>query len=116
MSRMRQVPVIFIQALVYLGLLMAAPGIVFARSSNVEVPEHARAMEFGNGWKCGRGYREINGTCAAVKVPVNGYLTNTSFGRGWDCMRKFQAIDGACVAIQIPVNGYYAEASSGPGC
>ena len=53
------------------ALLIAGP--VFAQGHSVGMPEHASPERYGSGWECDRGYREINGTCIAVKVPADAY-------------------------------------------
>lgn len=58
-----------IYSLVLLILLTPVHGIVFALDDSSKLPENARAKSFGSGWECEHGYREANGTCAAIKVP-----------------------------------------------
>jgi hypothetical protein len=80
MTRMRKTPVIFVHALILLALLATLSGPVFAQVGSVEVPENARAKEYGNGWECDLGYRAVNEASIAVRLPTNAYLTNTSYG------------------------------------
>jgi hypothetical protein len=74
-----------IHPLIFLALLVAVPGHVFAQGGSVEMPENARAKSYGGGWECDRGYREDNGACAAIKVPANAYLNSS--GDRWTCDR-----------------------------
>ncbi len=47
MSRMIQTPVISFRALIFLALLAAVSGPSFAQGDSVEVPDNARAKEYG---------------------------------------------------------------------
>ena len=89
-----------------IGFLMTAPGDVSAMKNSAGMPKNAHAKEYGSGWSCDRGYREVKGRCIAVKVPANAYPTDTSFSRGWECGRGFRDIKDACVAIKVRTNGY----------
>ena len=84
-----------------IGFLMTAPGDVSAMKNSAGMPKNAHAKEYGSGWSCDRGYREVKGRCIAVKVPANAYPTDTSFSRGWECGRGFRDIKDACVAIKV---------------
>ena len=95
MSKIRQASAISIHSLILLTLLAAVHGLVFAQSDSVELPGNARAKSYGSGWECERGYREDNGTCAAIGVPANAYLTNSSYGSGWECGRGYREDNGA---------------------
>ncbi|MGB5539279.1 MAG: hypothetical protein WBO37_04240, partial [Gammaproteobacteria bacterium] len=90
MSGMRQTSVISMRALILLALLAIVHGHVFARDGSSGVPENARAKDYGKGWACNQGYRAVNGTCAAIKLPANAYLTNTSYGSGWECEQGYR--------------------------
>lgn len=77
MNKMRRSRAIFIQSPILLALLVAIPGVVFAQGSSAGIPENARAMSFGSGWECDRGYRKANGgdtTCnEGLGPPIRGY-------------------------------------------
>ncbi|HUT41257.1 MAG TPA: hypothetical protein VM011_07930, partial [Gammaproteobacteria bacterium] len=94
MSSMRRTPVISLRALILLALLATVHGLVHAQAGSVEAPENARAKEYGKGWECNQGYRAVNGTCTAVKLPADAYLTNTSYGSGWECGRGYREVSG----------------------
>lgn len=115
MSRMRRPRAISIHSLILLAALAAAHDVVFAQRDSVGMPENARAKSDGSGWECDRGYRELNGACAAVKAPANAYPTDTSYGRGWECDRGYREVDETCVAVKVPPNGYLADSSYGLG-
>ncbi len=106
MSRLRRPPVIFILSLFVLAFLAAALGVVFAQSGSVRVPDNAHATGYGSGWKCDRGYRQVKGACAAVKVPANAFPTNSTYGSGWECSWGYRQVDKSCVAIKVPLNAY----------
>jgi len=97
MSRIRRAPAISTHSLVLLAFLAAVHGLVCAQAGSVELPDNARAKGYGSGWECERGYREDNGSCAAIGVPANAYLTNTSYGGGWECNRPYRKKQGKCV-------------------
>jgi hypothetical protein len=114
----------------------AAPG---------ELPDHARASRYGNGWECVSGFRRVGDTCAPIAVPAHAYLDASGsnwrcdrgylnvndrciviqvprnaylddvHGRGWRCDRNFREAGGACVPIQIPANAYATGSSYGSG-
>jgi len=109
MTRMRRPRATFTRSLVsliLLAVLAAAPGVVLAQGGSGAIPANARAKSYGSGWECKRGYREVDGACAAVKVPANAYPTNKSYGRGWTCERGYREVDGACTAIKVPSHAY----------
>lgn len=94
MTRMRQTPVIFVHTLILLALLATLSGPVFAQVGSVEVPENARAKEYGYGLECDLGYRAVNKVCIAVKLPKNAYMTNSSYGSGWKCGLAYRVDNG----------------------
>ena len=106
MSRLRRPPVIFIFSLFVLALVAVALGVVNAQSGSVRVPDNAHATGYGSGWECDRGYRQVKGACAAVKLPANAYLKNSTFGNGWECNWGYRQVDKSCVAIKVPLNAY----------
>jgi hypothetical protein len=52
-------------------LFMLAMSAAFAAS-----PENSRKSEYGTGWQCNPGFREVNLRCIKVVVPANAYNTN----------------------------------------
>jgi hypothetical protein len=94
MSRMRRPRAISIHSLILFALLVAAPGVVFAQSGSVGMPENARAKSYGSGWECGRGYRAVNEACVAVKVPKNAHLDYS--GNDWDCNEPYRKRQDRC--------------------
>jgi hypothetical protein len=116
MSRLRRPHAIFIHSLILLAFLAAASGVVSAQSTSVGMPENARARGHGSGWECVQGHREVDGACAAVKVPENAYPTNRSYGRGWECGHGFREIDAICAAIEVPATAYLNASGDGWEC
>lgn len=106
MFKMQRTRAISIRLWILFGLLGAVHGLVFAQGSSVEVPENAHAKSYGNGWECDRGYRAVDGTCIAVKVPANGYFVGASYGVGWKCDRGYRKVDEACVTVEVPENAH----------
>ena len=113
MFSMRRTPANLIRLPILLGFLGAFHGLVFAQDRSVEVPEHAHAKSYGDRWECDKGYREVNGGCAAVKVPANAYPTNKIYGRGWECNRGFLEVDTTCLLVKIPSNAYLNSRGDG---
>jgi hypothetical protein len=106
MRKMQQVHATSICVLVLLVLVVAAPGSVFARGDSVELPGNASENKFGNGWECDHGYRMVDETCVAIKVPANGYLTDSTHGSGWACDHGYRAVKEACVAVKVAENAH----------
>ena len=113
MSRLHRARAPFIRFAILLGLLVFAPGAVFAQGASGELPEHARAKSFGSGWECNPGYRKTEGACIAIKVaavsakvPANSYPTDATYGRGWECSWGYRPTRNACVVIEVPAHGY----------
>lgn len=115
MSKIRRLRAIFIFVLTLLALQAAAPGDVFAKKTSAAIPSNAHPLKFGGGWECDRGYREVKGRCAAVKVPANGYFAEASYGPGWKCNRGYRADKESCVAVKVPENGFFVDSSYGTG-
>jgi hypothetical protein len=116
MSRTPRPRTISLHALIVLALLAIAPGAGFAQSGSDGIPKNASAKSYGSGWTCDRGYRAINGGCAAVLVPANAYPIDTSYGRGWECKRGYREVDETCAAIKVPLNGYLEAPGDGWAC
>jgi hypothetical protein len=76
MNNKQQAQVITVHSLVLLMLLVAVHGLVFGQGNHLDPPPNAHAKGYGDGWECDRGYRESGGSCAAIIVPANAYLTN----------------------------------------
>lgn len=87
---------------IFVALLAAAPVLLFAQDGSVGVLENPRAKRYGSGWECIPGYRKVNDACAAVKVPANGYLSDSSPAAGWGCERGYRSLNDACVAVTMP--------------
>lgn len=79
------------------GFLVTAPGDAAAQSNAAGIPKNAHAKEFGSGWLCNRGYREVKGACSAIKVPANAHLDYT--GNGWECSQPFQKQKSGCALL-----------------
>ena len=97
-------------SLILFAQLLLASGYVLAGGAAVEIPEHASATRYGEGWVCDRGYRQSNGVCAFATLPANAYATDLAFGRGWECRRGYLERDDSCVAIRVPPNAYLSPA------
>jgi hypothetical protein len=91
-----------------LGLAVFASLPVAATPS--DLPDHARASRYGNGWDCIRGFRRDGDTCVRIVVPANGYLDAS--GRSWRCDRGYRNVNESCLAIQLPPNAYLDDGNS----
>jgi hypothetical protein len=80
------------------------------------VPANAYLDSSGDKWECERGYRDAGGACAAIEVPANGYLADSSYGSSWKCDRGYRAVDGACMAVEMPANAHLDYSGSGWDC
>jgi len=81
----------------------------------IQVPANAFLNALGDGWVCDRGHREVAESCVAVRVPANGYATNTTYGAAWNCERGYRPVGEFCEAVAVPANGYLTDSSYGPG-
>jgi hypothetical protein len=97
---------IFGYALVALAATVGTAEFVFAQGVEATLPANASAKNYGSGWDCDKGYRKNAGTCSAVSLPANGYLTESATGSGWTCARGYRAVADACAAIVVPENAY----------
>lgn len=94
-------------------VLVIIAGISFAQGGSMKIPENARTKNYGSGWECDRGYRQVDEICTSIKVPPNAYLNPS--GDDWKCDRGYRKVDEACIAVKVPENGYFVDSSSGPG-
>jgi len=115
MNGMRQVSAYSVHSVIHVVLPASVRGLLSAREDPGELPANAHAKSCGGGRECKRGFRAVDEACIAIKVPVNGYLTDTSCGSGRACDYGYRAINGGCAAILFPVNGYPVDSTSAPG-
>ena len=106
MSIVRRLCAVSLFALVIFAVQITAPHDAFAQKVAVGLPDNAEARRYGNGWECKQGYQKVRETCVKVKVPKNGYLSDTSFGRGWECSHGYRDVNDKCIVIGVPRNGY----------
>ncbi len=57
------------------------------------VPDHAYT-DFGDHWKCDRGFKRVNDQCQVVHVPEHAVLN--TWGDGWECERGFRRSGDRC--------------------
>lgn len=95
MARMRTPRAVSIHCLILISLLAAAPSVVLAQSTPVALPANAKAVAYGDGWECERGYRAVDDACVAVTLPDNAHLTN--IGDNWVCNRPYEKDEGRCI-------------------
>ena len=101
---------VFAYALVLLALLAATAEPAGAQSVEAGTPANATANAYGSGWQCDRGFRNVDGTCLAVTVPANAFLTG-SYGSGWACSHGYKQDNDACDPLVVPANAYISAAS-----
>jgi hypothetical protein len=51
----------------------------------------------------------------AIKVPQNGFATNSGYGPGWSCDRGYRADGESCAIVEVPANAYLVGSAYGPG-
>jgi hypothetical protein len=88
------------------AFLATFPAFVAAQAVAITVPENARANTYGDGWQCNQGYRKIDKSCNAIKMPGNAYLTNRGYGRGWACSYGYREQRENCVVFEVPKNAF----------
>jgi hypothetical protein len=88
----------------------------FSLTSVCWCPANAYATDasYGPVLECNWGFRAVDETCVAAKVPPNAYLNASGIAR-WTCDRGYRPVDETCVAIEVPVNGYLTGDSYGTG-
>ena len=106
MNTKRSKIIVFTYALVVFAVLAVPAQLTLAQETKGAFPENATAKTYGSGWECDRGYRKIAGSCIAVALPTNAYLTDSSYGSGWACQHGYQSKQDACVAVALPANAY----------
>ncbi len=62
------------------------------------------------------GYRRMGDACAAVAVPANAFLADSTYGSGWECARGFRLDKASCVAVRVPANGYLVRSGDDWKC
>jgi hypothetical protein len=80
------------------------------------VPDNAYLDPSGKRWECVRGYRRAGASCDEIKVPANGYLTDSAFGPGWACDRGFKSRGETCETVQLPENAHLDRFGTGWEC
>jgi hypothetical protein len=48
-----------------------------AATPATDLPANAHANRYSDGWKCDRGYREIDRVCEMIEIPANAFLSAT---------------------------------------
>ena len=92
-------------------VLAGLSGAALAQDEDAARPPNSHPERYGSGWECDWGYQEEDGTCVAVNVPANAYLT--PLGASWECRRGFRREsrgfgqdNDVCVPIKVPAHGY----------
>ncbi len=57
------------------------------------VPDHAY-IDFGDHWKCDRGFKRVDDRCEEIQVPEHAFLD--AWGDGWKCERGFWRSGDRC--------------------
>ena len=93
--------------LIALLALASWPGVAATQDDPAKAaPLNAHMKRYGGGWECDRGYREVNAACAAVEVPANAHLADSSYGRGWECDRGYRRVNETCELVEVPPNAF----------
>ena len=64
-------------------------------------------MDFGDGWKCDRGFKRVEDKCQSVEVPEHTFLNR--WGDGWECERGFKRVKDQCQVVQVPDTRFSAH-------
>ena len=81
------------------GLL---PTLVWAEDP-AAVPDHAY-IDFGDHWKCDRGFKRVANRCEEFQVPAHAFLNYS--GDSWRCERGYKRADGECRSLEVPEHAY----------
>ena len=102
---------VFGYALIYLAVIAVPAELALAQEFKGALPANATAKNYGGGWECDRGYRKNAGSCVAVTLPMNAYLTDSSYGVGWACKHGYKKTVEACLPVALPANAYLSGTS-----
>lgn len=102
MNTKRSKPGVFGYALLCLAVFAVTADLAFAQEGEGALPENATAKTYGRGWECDGGYRKNAGSCIAVTLPANAYLTDSSYGIGWACQHGYKQDKENCLAVTLP--------------
>lgn len=116
MTHTRRQRAIVTQLLIALAALMSSAGPAHAQDASVVLPDNATAIAYGQGWRCDANYREANGSCVQILVPVNAFLNNSSYGSGWECAHGYLVSGQHCTAVSVPPNAYLEPSGNGWRC
>ncbi len=70
------------------------------------VPDHAY-IDFGDRWKCDRGFKRVADRCEEFPVPEHAFLNHS--GNDWKCDRGFDRVAERCEEIQVPEHAFLAS-------
>lgn len=65
------------------------------------IPENAES-NYGYGWKCKRGFKQVGAKCDPLVLPENSEIDWS--GNAWVCKKGFVQRGASCVAVEIPQN------------
>jgi membrane protease subunit HflC len=102
---------VFAYALICLAAFAVPAELALAQEGKGALPSNATAKTYGSGWECDRGYRKNAGSCIAVTLPVNAYLTDSNHGVGWACQHGFKQNDVNCLPVALPANAFLSGRS-----
>ncbi len=67
------------------------------------VPDHAY-IDFGDHWKCDRGFKRVDDRCEEFPVPEHAFLENS--GNRWQCERGYKRVEERCEEIPVPEHAF----------
>ena len=67
------------------------------------VPDHAY-IDFGDHWKCDRGFKRADNRCAEFQVPEHAFLRHR--GDSWRCERGYKRVEEQCQRVQVPEHAF----------
>ena len=98
-KRFRARTILFLLSALALGLL---PAVGWAQGSPA-VPDHAY-IDFGDHWRCDRGFKRVADHCEEIKVPEHAFLEYS--GKRWKCERGYKRVKEQCKVVQVPEHAF----------
>ncbi len=77
------------------------------------VPDHAY-IDFGDHWKCDRGFRRVDDRCEEIQVPEHAFLQHG--GDSWRCERGYKRVKEQCQRVQVPEHAFLSTWGAGWEC
>ncbi len=79
------------------------------------MPEHAFLSDYGNSWKCERGFKRADDECQSIEVPEKEAPSEVpehafvDYKNHWKCERGFKRTDDECQSIKVPEHAFLSD-------